>query len=96
LELFVDLGRTATVDLLYDVVTKATEWPTKDYSLKTLAKFLGFSWRDVHPSGAASIEWFDKWVCFGEADVRNRIFEYNEDDCGATRILLDGLREMAN
>jgi predicted RecB family nuclease len=86
----------ATVDLLYDVVTKATEWPTKDYSLKTLAKFLGFSWRDVHPSGAASIEWFDKWIRLGEPDVRNRILEYNEDDCRATRILLDGLRAMAN
>lgn len=86
----------ASVDLLYDVVTKATEWPTKDYSLKTLAKFLGFSWRDVHPSGAASIEWFDKWVRSGDVEVRNRILEYNEDDCRATRILLDGLRQMAN
>jgi predicted RecB family nuclease len=87
---------TAAVDLLYDIVTKVTEWPTKDYSLKTLAKFLGFAWRDVHPSGAASIEWFDKWVQFGEPAVRNRILEYNEDDCRATRILLDGLREMAS
>lgn len=29
-----------------------TEWPTHDQSLKTLAKFLGFKWRDTHPSGA--------------------------------------------
>jgi predicted RecB family nuclease len=39
------------VDLYNDVVMKATEWPTRDYSIKTLAKYLGFEWRDAHPSG---------------------------------------------
>ena len=24
---------------------KATEWPTRDFSIKTLAKYLGFNWR---------------------------------------------------
>ena len=41
------------IDLYRDVVIKATEWPTRDHSIKTLAKHLGFAWRDVHPSGAA-------------------------------------------
>ena len=50
------------VDLYVDVVRRATEWPTKDFSIKTLAKFLGFNWRDTHPSGAASIQWFDEVV----------------------------------
>ncbi len=86
----------STVDLLYDVVTKATEWPTKDYSLKTLAKFLGFGWRDLHPSGAASIEWFDRWVQTGDVEIRQRILDYNEDDCKATRVLLDGIRALAS
>jgi hypothetical protein len=30
------------VDLYCDVVVKATEWPTRDFSIKTLAKYLGF------------------------------------------------------
>jgi predicted RecB family nuclease len=42
------------IDLYLDVVLKATEWPTRDFSIKTLAKYLGFEWRDPHPSGAAS------------------------------------------
>ena len=83
-----------TVDLYFDVVLKATEWPTRDYSLKTLAKHLGFAWRDTHPSGAASIEWFDRWVTTRDASVRQRILDYNEDDCRATRILLDGIRSL--
>jgi len=70
------------VDLYYDVVLKATEWPTRDFSLKTLASFLGFGWRDPHP------------VKTGNPEVKRRILEYNEDDCRATRVLLDGIRAL--
>ncbi|MBI4458355.1 TM0106 family RecB-like putative nuclease, partial [Candidatus Uhrbacteria bacterium] len=83
------------VDLLYDVVRKATEWPTRDHSIKTLAKYLGFKYRDAHPSGAASIEWFHRWVEEGDPAVKQHILEYNEDDCRATRVLLDGIRTLA-
>lgn len=82
------------IDLYFDVVLKATEWPTRDYSIKTLAKYLGFVWHDPHPSGAASIEWFDRWVQSRDPSIRQRIIEYNEDDCRATRVLLDGIRGL--
>jgi uncharacterized protein YprB with RNaseH-like and TPR domain len=77
------------------VVRKATEWPTRDFSIKTLAKYLGFRWRDTHPSGAASIEWFDRWISTRDPEIRQRILDYNEDDCRATRVLLDGIRALA-
>ncbi len=83
------------IDLYFDVVFVATEWPTRDHSIKTLAKYLGFGWRDTHPSGAASIEWFDRW-CRGDPAMKQRILDYNEDDCRATRVLLDGIRAIAN
>jgi predicted RecB family nuclease len=79
---------------LYDVVRKATEWPTWDFSIKTLAKYIGFSWRDAHPSGAASIEWFHRWIQSGGPLIRQRILEYNEDDCRATRVLRDALEKL--
>jgi len=82
------------IDLYFDVVLKATEWPTRDYSIKTLAKYLGFIWRDTHPSGAASIEWFHRWVESGDQEIKQRILDYNEDDCRATRVLLDGIRKL--
>jgi uncharacterized protein len=85
---------TNALDLYFDVVRKHSEWPTKDYSIKTLAKYLGFAWRDAHPSGAASIEWFDRWVQNNDPAIKQRILEYNEDDCRATRVLLDGLRQL--
>ena len=83
------------IDLYGDVVLKATEWPTRDHSIKTLAKYLGFAWRDTHPSGVASVEWFDRWCRERNPDIRQRILDYNEDDCRATRVLLDGIRSLA-
>jgi predicted RecB family nuclease len=83
-----------TVDL-YGIVRSSTEWPTWDFSIKTLAKFLGFTWRDINPSGAASIEWYDRFVETGGRALLQRILDYNEDDCRAMIVLLDAIRAMA-
>jgi predicted RecB family nuclease len=82
------------IDLYGDVVLKATEWPTLDHSIKTIAKYLGFTWRDTHPSGAAAVEWFDRWCREKDPAIKQRILDYNEDDCRATRVLLDGIRAL--
>jgi len=74
---------------LYTEAVRKSEWPTLDYSIKTLAKYCGFSWRDPEPSGASSIQWFDEWVTTRDPSKRRRILAYNEDDCIAMRVLLD-------
>jgi len=83
-----------TVDLYHHVVRPKTEWPTRDFSIKTLASYLGFSWRDSNPSGAASIEWYHRWTESGDPDIRQRILDYNEDDCIAMRVLLEGIEKL--
>jgi predicted RecB family nuclease len=85
---------TRTLDLYYDVVKPATEWPTLDFSIKSIAKALGFEWRDKHPSGAASIQWFDEYIKSRSAKDKQRILDYNEDDCRAMRVLVDALQGM--
>jgi predicted RecB family nuclease len=80
-----------TIDLYFDVVKPATEWPTRDFSVKSIAKHLGFAWRDRHPSGAASIQWYDTFIKTGEQADKQRILDYNEDDCKAMRVLRDAL-----
>lgn len=82
------------IDLYTSVIKKATEWPTYDQSIKTLAKWLGFNWRDAHPSGAASIQWFDEWVRSRDPAKLQRILDYNEDDCLATGVVVDGVRKL--
>lgn len=84
----------SAIDLYYCVVVPCTEWPTMDHSVKTLAKYLGFAWRDESPSGADSIEWYHRWVETGDETVKRRILEYNEDDCIATKVVLDAIREL--
>ena len=64
------------------------------YASVEIAKYLGFEWRDTHPSGAVSIEWFDRWCRERSPETRQQILEYNEDDCRATRVLLDGIRAL--
>lgn len=81
-------------DLYYDYVNKYTEWPSRGYGIKYLAKYLGFDWRDEHPSGAASIEWFHRFTETSDDAIKQRILDYNEDDCRATRVLLDGIRNL--
>ena len=88
-------GSPGAVDLYNDVVQRNMIWPTRDHSVKTLASYLGFKWRDKSPSGADSIEWYHRWVETGDAAVKQRILEYNEDDCRAMRVLVDALRTMA-
>jgi predicted RecB family nuclease len=88
-ELFAD---PSTVDL-FEIVSRHTEWPTRDHSIKTLATYLGFKWRDAHPSGAASIEWYERFL-EGDPYAKERILAYNEDDCRATRVLLDEIRNL--
>jgi uncharacterized protein len=83
------------VDLYLDVVKSKTQWPTNDYSIKTLATYLGFKWRDKKPSGAASIEWYHRWVETGDSTIRQRILDYNEDDCIAMRLLLDAFLKFS-
>lgn len=84
----------AMIDLYTDVVRKKTEWPTYDQSIKTLAQYLGFKWRDTHPSGAASIEWYHRWIDSSDPAIRQRILDYNEDDCMATGVVVDGIMSI--
>ena len=65
--------------------------------LKQLAGASGFRWRDVNPSGEASMIWYEEAIDEGdEADAaRQRILEYNEDDCRATKALRDWLNGPA-
>ncbi len=83
-----------SLDLYHGLVRSRMEWPTNDLSIKTLASFFGFSWRDPEPSGASSIQWYHEWTETGDSALRTRILEYNEDDCRAMRILVDGVRAL--
>ena len=66
--------------------------------LKQLAASAGFQWRDENPSGEASMLWYEV-ATRGDRDEaatsRQRILDYNEDDCRATKSLRDWLNGPA-
>ena len=61
---------------------------------KFVAAYCGFHWRDESPSGAASIEWYRRWLETGDPLIKTRITEYNQDDCIATGYVVDAIRRM--
>lgn len=84
------------IDLYQQIVLKSTDWPVSSYSLKTIAQYLGFKWRDETPSGALSIQWFNEYIDKKDEKILERILIYNEDDCKATMIVKDKIKELSN
>ncbi|NJL84487.1 MAG: TM0106 family RecB-like putative nuclease [Chloroflexaceae bacterium] len=78
------------IDLHHRVVS-TTVLPVESYSLKSLANWLGFQWRDPNASGEQSVCWYDKWLKERDISYLEAILRYNEDDCQATYRLKDWL-----
>jgi predicted RecB family nuclease len=83
-----------TIDLYLDVILKYTDWPVFSYSLKDIATYLGFEWRDDSPSGALSIQWYNEYLVTKDENILKRILEYNEDDCKALMVLKDSIEKL--
>jgi predicted RecB family nuclease len=93
---FRQLSPPAWIDL-HDLakVQIQTEGPL---GLKQLAASAGFRWRDVNPSGEASMLWYEVATRGDDAEAvtsRQRILDYNEDDCRATKSLREWLNGPA-
>jgi uncharacterized protein len=86
------LDPAGMIDLVR-VVQRTTIFPLRFYSLKDIAKFLGFSWRATDASGANSVLWFQNWLETGDRAILNKIVDYNEDDVRATLFLKDWLTD---
>ncbi len=84
----------STVDLFTAVVRPRTEWPTRDYSVESIAGHLGFRWSDSAIPGAWAAEWYEEWLASRDPAVRQRILACNEDHCRATAVILDGVRVL--
>ena len=86
-----------TIDL-HKLVSEQLVWPTLDTTLKTIAGWARFSWRDSAPSGSNSITWVLNAIS-GPEDERvewaARVTEYNSDDVSAQVAIRDFLGRLA-
>ena len=83
---------------LYPIVSKQLIWPTEEKTLKKLAGYVGFVWRDEAPGGDNSVAWY-KEATDNESETvrdefRNRIIAYNEDDVQAQLEIRDWINRF--
>jgi len=67
--------------------------PVYSYSLKAVAKRLGYRWTHPDASAAQSMFWYSAWLKSGERSLLDFAVEYNADDCRATRRLKEWLAD---
>ena len=83
---------------LYPIVSKQLIWPTEEKTLKKLAGYVGFLWRDEAPGGDNSIAWYKEAHGNESSEVReefqNRIIAYNEDDVQAQLEIRDWINRF--
>lgn len=76
---------------LHQKVIDSVVLPLYFYTLKDIAKYIGYEWDDPNAGGAESVAWYDQWIRTGDRELLERILKYNEDDVRATMLLRDWL-----
>jgi predicted RecB family nuclease len=79
---------------LHEWVTRTVVLPIESYTLKLIARGLGFEWRNSAANGAQAICWYSEWLETGNEAILNDIVLYNEDDCRATYHVKEWLTEF--
>ena len=69
---------------LHEIASQCVVMPVESYSLKHLAKWLGFQWRQEDAGGAQAVYWYAQWLKTGDRNYLEATMTYNEDDCRAT------------
>ncbi len=58
--------------------------PLKNYSLKTVANWIGFQWKQKKASGSKALYWWIQYQITNNDLFLKKIIQYNKDDCLAT------------
>ena len=91
----IEILKSRFIDL-HLIVRKSWILPLKNYSLKTVANWVGFNWEQNNVSGSKALFW---WLQYQDNQTNiflEKIIKYNKDDCLATlhiaRWLLNNLK----
>ena len=69
--------------------------PIYGNGLKELGNFLGFEWKDKEASGLLSLEWRKQWEITGNDLWKEKLVQYNLDDCYALDRVTKWFRKLA-
>lgn len=79
---------------IHEIISSGLTLPLESYALKTIARWLGFEWRDAKVNGSQAIYWYDQWLKTGDRTFLDLTLRYNEDDCRATLHVKDWLTSI--
>jgi predicted RecB family nuclease len=85
----------ATLEALVNVLSIVYAhfyFPTYSNGLKEIGALLGCSWSDETASGTQSIVWRSRWERTGDEHWKEKLLQYNLEDCVALRKLVCFLR----
>ena len=71
-------------------------FPVLHNSLKNIAEAIGFAWKEPGSNGLDSIIWRHAWERNRDSMTKQRLLDYNLDDCDALRRVTKFLRESLN
>jgi predicted RecB family nuclease len=79
---------------LLSAIRTRVYFPTYSNSLKEIGGFLGARWSESSPSGIQTLAWREKWLQSGDPRWRDRLLQYNKEDCRALRRVAEFIDEL--
>ena len=79
---------------LLNIFTNNIYPPTYSNSLKDIARFLKFEWTEEDASGLQSTVWRYNWEITKNNDLKQKLFQYNIEDCMALKVVKDWLQNI--
>lgn len=89
----VEKFKNHAIDLLR-LVTETAILPLYFYSLKDVARYIGFNWQAEDAGGAQSVVWYNQWKDTGDKAILQKIIDYNKDDVVATARVKEWLEKQ--
>ncbi len=79
----IEILKSRFIDL-HLIIRKSWILPLKNYSLKTVANWVGFNWEQKNVSGSKALFWWLQYQHNQNNIFLEKIIKYNKDDCLAT------------
>lgn len=86
--------KTRFVDV-YQILVKHIALPLFTYSLKSVARFLGYQWR-TNLDGLRASRYYQLWLSTHDQEYLDILLKYNEDDTRATKLVVEKLNHFRN
>jgi len=91
----VDKIKSSAVNVL-SLIYAHVYFPTYSNGLKSIANYLGFQWSSPDASGIQSIVWRYSWEKTKQDGFKQKLIDYNREDCLALQLVTESLRELSN